>query len=369
MSRYSGTPGSSNGDDNDYDDDDDITLKLQEYAALRLTPTGTGQHTHETYGQSFIVNYDEVEIIDGVVFQREDDENVWKIYSAGKFFNLNPEDGLVYERITDDGEYEGQMSAADVIQHPRVAGLSENYGGDDFYYTPVGVVIEEDNDIVVNDDLDVETGDMSIVAGEATMLLNNKTWARTLAKKFTQAGDGIINDNGSDDYDDNPKYGSHNWLTTDSPSLRDDLEGRELEIWVTEQTTTFDDGEEVTYDVPNVQDTKTESFVQIDNDESDETTDAGADSSQEAATDGGTVAAGSEGSSGGDSPETTDGPDGTADGLPDGVPDSLDELLDYMARKAPTDAEMIRNFAEDEVGNPDNVDWDAAAMVANERAE
>jgi hypothetical protein len=375
MSRYNGNNGGSNGGNND-GDYDDTTVKLQKYAALRLEPTGVNANSHQQYGTSFIANFDATEVIDGIVFQREDKPGTWKVFSAGKFFNLNPEDGLVYENFSEDDGYSGEMSAQDILDHPRVAGFSESFGGTDYFYTPVGVVIEEAGDIATNDNVEVETTDEpAIEVGESSMLLSNKSWVRTLAKKLTTEGDDIINDNGKsgDERGDNPKYDNHEWLSTENPSLRSELEDRTLELWVTEETNEWEDGEETTYTVPNLMDVKTGNFVTIDNGIGDSDTDAsGADSDKAAATDGGTVTDSGSDSTGAASTESTDEPAMAADdkgGLPADVPDKLDDLIDYMARNGETTPDEIRSFAEDEVENPDDIDWEAAANEANQRAE
>jgi hypothetical protein len=87
-----------------------------------------------------------------------------------------------------------------------------------------------------------------------------------------------------------------------------------------------------------------------------------------AAADGGTATAG-DGSTG--TPESTDEPAEPSvddEGLPDGVPESLDDLLDFIARNNddPT-ADDVRAMAENEVEDPDAIDWAAAAGVADSR--
>lgn len=372
MSRYNSNNGGSSNGDNDGDYEDDITLKLQEYAALRLTPTSATANVHDQYGTSFIINFEGTEILDGVVFQRENKPETWKVFSAGKFFNLNPEDGRVYEQFDEDeDEYSGEMSAQDILGHPRVAGFSENFGGEDYFYKPVGVVIEEAEDIATNDDLEVETTDEpTITVGNSSMLLGNKTWTRTFAKKVSSKGDSIIRDNDESptprgEPHANPKYDPHEWLSTEDPSLRSEVNGRTLEMWITEESNTFSDGETQNYTAPNVMDVKTGEFVSIDNavEESDDSTE------KAAATDGGTMTADSSDDS---NTESTDSPDTTSEdsGLPDGVPDTLDTLLDYLARNAddePVTTDDVKTMAGDEVDNPENVDWEAAADEANSR--
>jgi len=373
MSRYdnSGNGGSSG----DYEND--TTVKLQKYATLRMEPEAVKTSSHEQYGSSFIVNFDAMEVVDGIVFQREDKPQTVKVFSTDKFFNLNPEDGLVYENFNEEDGYSGQMSAQDILDHPRVAGFSETFAGVDYFYKPLGVVIEEAGEIATNDELEVEvTDDGTIDLEDSSMLLSNKSWTRTFAKKLTEEGDGIINDNGKDgdERDENPKYDAHEWLATDEPTLRSQLEGRSLELWVTEEEMETEDGTQ-TYGTPNLLDVKTGNFVTIDNgiSDGDSDSDADADGEKAAATDGGTKADSGTVESDTDSPETTDSPDSADDssGLPDGVPDSLEKLIDYLARNDNGDvtAEDVRDFSEDEVENPDEIDWEAAAEEANQRAE
>jgi hypothetical protein len=365
MSRYNNP---QNGGDSDSDYDDDMTLKLQEYAAVRLTPKALNTSSHDQYGTSLISNYEDAAVLDGIVFQRDDKPQTWKVFSANKFFNLNPEDGKVYESFDEEDGYTGEMSSQDILDHPRVAGFSESFGGEDYFYTPVGAVVEAAGDIATNDELEVETEDGAIVVGGASMLTGNKTWVRTFAKKITEAGDSVVIDNGDaptprGEPDTNPKYDDHDWLAEDV-ELDSDLEGRPIELWITETTETMDDGEEVTYSTPNVEDVKTGEPVNIDNstDGSDATD---ADTEKAAATDGGTATQSGGGSTGTGSPDEP----GDADegGMPDGVPDKLEDLLGYFATNMESQAaDDIREFAKDEVDDPDEVDWDAAAEYVEE---
>lgn len=391
MSRYNGNNGGSNGSNNN-DYDDDITLKIKPYSTVRLTPTEANGNLHDRYGASFITNYDDAQILDGIVLQRDDKPQTWNVYSADKFFNLNPEDGLVYENYSDDEGYTEQMSAQDILEHPRVAGHSTSGGNSDYYFQPVGVVIEEAGDIAMHDDADADietTDEPAIVVGGASTLLSNSSWVRTYAKKMAARGDSIVSDNDKDptprgEDDINPKYNSHEWMSTHDPDLRQQLEGRTLELWVTEETNEWEDGETSTYTVPNLKDVKTGNFVTIDNgvESGDDSETDASDDTQQAATDGGTVTdSGSSTDSGTTSPSTTDSTtstdsssstDDSSDGLPENVPDKLDNLIDYMAKNADgetVEAQEVQSFAEDEVENVDEIDWEAAAEEANQRAE
>lgn len=384
MSRYNQHSGSGTGSNDNDEEFDDTTVKLQKYAAVRLTPTRVNAADTE-YGDRFIVGFDDTTVLDGVVFQRDDRPDTWKVFSPKKFFNVGP-DGHVYETYdADDDEYSDEMSAQDVLEHPRVQGFSETFGGNSYWYTPVGVVIEEADDIATNDDLDVETSDDGIDVGETSMLLSNKSWVRTFAKLMTVEGDSLIETTENDQSDVVPVTDSHGWLSTDEATLREALDGRALELFVIEETADFGDGD-ITYTTPILLDAKSGERVTIDNDamgegDTDSESDAEADE-VEAVADGGAAAAQpAETDDATESPAeptndesddteaASDDADETADDTPAGVPAALDELIDYFARtQGGADPDDLREFAESEVDDPDDVDWDAAAAECESRA-
>ena len=382
MSRYNQHSGSGTGSSTS-GDFDDITLKLQKYSAIRVTGDRVNAFDSQ-YGDKFIAGFDDVEILDGIVFQRDDKLGTWKVFSPGKFFNVDPDTGKVYEQATpgDNGvEYSNEMSAQEILNHPRVIGFSETFGGNDYFYTPVGAIVEGSGDIATNDDLEVKTTSDSIVVGEVSMLLSNSSWVRTLAKLITTDGDDIIAKEENDNGNMVSVTENHDWLTNMDPELRGGLGGREMELFIIEETADFD-GEEVQYLTPILLDDKTGERITIDNFDGDDGGDESvAESTSEpekaAATDGGAKAASTDADSSTTSPETTDSPDEptTADDAESddseggNVPAELDDLIDYFAR---TDGEVepdeLREFSEDEVDDPDSIDWEAAAAEVERRA-
>lgn len=384
MTRYNDYSGNGGSTDNDQEFDD-ITVKLQQYAALKLTPTRVNV-TDTDWGDRLIAGFEDTEVLDGIVFQRDDREDTWKVFSPKKFFNVGP-DGLVYESYdADNDEYEGEMSAEDVLAHPRVQGFSETFGGDSYWYTPVGVVIEEGGpDIATNDDLDVETSDDGIVVGESSMLLGNKSWVRTFAKLLSTEGNDIVATTENDDGDTVPVSDDHGWLTTDEPALREDLDGRALELFVIEESADFGDGN-ITYTTPVLLDSKTGNRVTIDNGISEDdgaedpeseaeaaeaVTDGGAAAEVEAETDSDTESPESPSTPGSTDETESDSDDGSTDEADtEDLPEALDDLLDYFARTQDGDVEPdeLREFAESEVDDPDDVDWEAAAAECKRRA-
>ena len=389
MSRYNQHSGSGTGSSTS-GDFDDITLKLQKYSAIRVTGDRVNAFDSQ-YGDKFVAGFDDVEILDGIVFQRDNKPGTWKVFSPGKFFNVDPDTGKVYEQATpgDNGvEYSNEMSAQEILNHPRVIGFSETFGGNDYFYTPVGAIVEGSGDIATNDDLEVKTTSDSIVVGEVSMLLSNKSWVRALAKLITTDGDDIIAKEENDNGNMVSVTESHGWLTNMDPELRGGLGGREMELFIIEETAEFGD-EEVQYTTPILLDGKTGERIRLDNGESDDSESESEDAAESesepekaAATDGGAKAASTSDDSATESTETTESPDNTeaadeatsvsdesGDDTPANVPAVLGDLIDYFAR---TDGEVepdeLREFAEDEVDDPDDVDWDAAAAEVESRA-
>jgi len=397
MSRYNQHSGSGTGSSTS-GDFDDITLKLQKYSAIRVTGDRVNAFDSQ-YGDKFIAGFDDVEILDGIVFQRDNKPGTWKVFSPGKFFNVDPDTGKVYEQAApgDNGvEYSNEMSAQEILDHPRVVGFSETFGGNDYFYTPVGAIVEGSGDVATNNDLEVKTTSDSIVVGEVSMLLSNSSWVRTLAKLITADSDSIIAKEEGDNGDMVSVTESHGWLTNMDPELREGIEGREMELFIIEETAEFGD-EEVQYTTPILLDAKTGERITIDNFDGDESesesesdtaseAEDGADSEPEkaATADGGTQAASTSDDSATESTETTESADepeaaDEATSVSDESGDDtesnaddfeeIDDLLDYFAR---TDGEVepdeLREFSEDEVDDLDSIDWEAAAAEVERRA-
>jgi len=397
MSRYNQHSGSGTGSSTS-GDFDDITLKLQKYSAIRVTGDRVNAFDSQ-YGDKFIAGFDDVEILDGIVFQRDNKPGTWKVFSPGKFFNVDPDTGKVYEQATpgDNGvEYSNEMSAQEILDHPRVIGFSETFGGNDYFYTPVGAIVEGSGDMATNNDLEVKTTSDSIVVGEVSMLLSNSSWVRTLAKLITADGDDIIAKEEGDNGDMVSVTESHGWLTNMDPELREGIEGREMELFIIEETAEFGD-EEVQYTTPILLDAKTGERITIDNFDGDESEsesesdtaseaedEADSEAEQTATADGGTQAASTSDDSATESTETTESADepevaDEATSVSDESGDDtesnaddfeeVDDLLDYFAR---TDGEVepdeLREFSEDEVDDLDSIDWEAAAAEVERRA-
>lgn len=368
MSRYTQHSGSGTGSTNS-NDYDDTTLKLQKYAALRVT--GKRVNFADTqYGDRFIVGFDGVSVLDGVVFQRKDAPGTWKVFGFGHLGFEVSNDGRVYEQYdASSEEFTNELSAQGILENPRVQGFSEGpFGGKMYHYVPVGVVIEGAADTAMNDDIGAETTDSGAIdVGEVSMILSNKSWVRKLAKLTTDVGESLIAMTTDEDGNEVAVTDERDWLTTEEFDLREGLEGREMELFIIEESHTFDGDDEPTkWTTPILLDSKTGERITLDNDEADGESESESEApaeeeedEQEAepiAADGGTAA---------QQPADADVTD--ASGVD--VPDVLDDLIDYFARtQGEVEPDELREFAADEVDDADAVDWEAAAAEVGQRA-
>jgi hypothetical protein len=295
MSRYNNSGGSSNGDnDNDYDDD--RVFKLTKYCQIRGEIDRLNQFTGD-YGQTGLLGYTDVEVLDGMLYQRVDDANKLKVFSWDS----------LYER-DENGDLPDDVSVD--AAPPR---NSEKVAGSTYKYELIDAAIEGETE-------PVEVGDI-------TMFLSNSSASRTLMKTLTTAGHNAI-------VDKDDEFG---WMLSDL-SLRPELDEREvIHFHVQESFTPDGESESVEYTAPVLLDGKTEERITIPNadDESAESAESGSlgDSSP------------SEVSSGGD--------------VPSGVPEEADGLIDYFARTGEDDPENVEQMLESEVLDMAAVDMDA----------
>jgi hypothetical protein len=366
MSRYNSYSGSSTGGSNNNNNDyNDTNIKLKPNSTLRVTGHRVNAFDG-TFGDLFVAGFEDAAVLDGVVLAREDKPDTWKVFGFSKLKNISVnEDGVP---VDSDGE---ELSAKEILESPYVQGYSETHSGDDYYYEPVGVVIEQADDVATNG-ADT-TDDGAIEIGEVSMLLNNKSWARKLAKLLTQQGEDYIRTTTDESGNVVPVTDGREWFTSYNPDLRDGIEGREIELFVIRETFTPNgEDEEITYYAPILLDAATGERITLDNGSS---SDTAVQEPEPVAADGGATAADTESSeTDTESPETTESPstDDETDASGDAgghVPDELDDLLDYFARTdgEDTSADDLREMAEDEV-DVDEVDWDAAVAEVHSRA-
>jgi len=307
MSRYNSTGSSSNGDNN-YDDD--TIFKLTKYCQIEGTVERLKQFTGD-YGQTTILGYDDVQVLDGMLYARTDNENKLKVFSWDDLYDRDDEGNL----------------PDDVTVDTAPARKSEKVAGSTYRYELIDAAIEGRTDPV-----DV---------GSITMFLSNSSASRTLMKKLTTAGHNAIVDKDDD-------FG---WALNDL-ELRPELdERRVIHFHIQDSFTPPGESEAVQFTAPVVLDAKTEEHITIPNGDSD-----GGGSSQSSS--------GSLGGSGG-SGDATDTPSGT---VPSGVPDEADGLIDYFARTGEDNVENVEQMLESEVPDMNAVDMDAVMSEIQQRA-
>lgn len=308
MSRYNTSGGSSNGGDNDYDDD--RVFKLTKYCQIEGTVDRLNQFTGD-YGQTGILGYSDVQVLDGMLYQRTDDENKLKVFSWDDLYDRDDEGNL----------------PDDVDKSTAPERKSEKVAGSTYRYELIDSAIEGRTD-------PVEVGDI-------TMFLSNSSASRTLMKTLTTAGHDAVVDKDDD-------FG---WMLSDL-SLRPDLdERRVIHFHVQESFTPDGESESVEFTAPVLLDAKTEERITIPNGDGD---DSGSSQAE----------GGSLGDSGG-SDDTTDDSGGE---VPSGVPDEADGLIDYFARTGEDDAENVEQMLESEVPDMSAVDMDAVMEEIQVRA-
>jgi hypothetical protein len=288
-----GNSGNNSGSD---DFEDRANLKLDKNAAIQFSVSRLDEYG-DSYGQKLIVDMDDVEVLDGILMERSpgsDDDNTVKIFSWGTWFDTD-----------DNGQLLEDVSKDDVpTRH------AESFGSNDYSYELVDAVQE---------------GGDTIEVGNLTGWFLNQTKYRTFAKVFTPQGHNVVADK-EDDY---------NWLATDSPAVREDLQGRRVTMFFAKQSFTPDDQDEpVEYTDAVLLDANSGAGITIAN---------------------GSSSSGSSGSSSGGS-----GSVGGSGGLPDGVPEAADDMIDFLARTEQTDPDEIETVIESEVGD---ASYDLEAVV------
>ncbi|QRD99696.1 hypothetical protein VOLN27_70 [Halorubrum virus VOLN27B] len=283
-----------------------LSLKMNNYAFISFKISRLGEYTGSSYGQSLIVDADDVEVIDGIVMERspgDDSDDTVKVFGWDTWF------------ATDDN---GKLTE-DVTGDEVPSRHNEQFGSNDFTYKLSETVQE---------------GDDPVSLGNCTLWLSNGTKNRTFAKVVTPAGHDVI-----DDKDDN-----YNWLDEDAIELRDDLEGRRIILSYYKDGFLPDDAESeddyVEYTDAKVLDADTLAGITIansgdDGDESDE----------------------SSGSSGG----SLGGSDDGDDELPEGVPQAADQIIDFMANTGETNPENVEQLVNGEVGD---AEYDLDAVIS-----
>ncbi|UBF21566.1 hypothetical protein HRTV-24_gp80 [Halorubrum virus HRTV-24] len=302
---YNSGGSNNNSGANGGDFEERLSLKMNNYAFISFKISRLGEYTGSSYGQSLIVDADDVEVIDGIVMERspgDPDDDTVKVFGWDTWF------------ATDDNGALSEDVGGDEVPSRH----NEQFGSNDFTYKLSDTVQE---------------GDDPVNLGNCTLWLSNGTKNRTFAKVVTPAGHDIV-----DDKDDN-----YNWLNEDALELRDDLEGRRIILSYYKDGFLPDDAESeddyVEYTDAKVLDAETLAGITIANSGGD------SDESDESSGDSG-------GSLGGGSDD---------DELPEGVPQAADQIIDFMANTGETTPENVEQLVAGEVGD---AEYDLDAVIA-----
>jgi len=306
MSRLNNSGNGSS--DNDYDDD--RVFKLTKFCQVAGDIDRLNQFTGD-YGQTAILGYENVEILDGMLYERSDDANKIKVFAWDDLYDRD-----------EDGDLPEDLDPSTAPERK-----SEKVAGDTYRYELIDAAIEGRTD--------------PVEVGSVTMFLSNSSASRTLMKTLTTAGQDAVTDPDDD-------FG---WMLNDLV-LRPELEGRRvIQFHVEDSWTPPGDTEEVTYTAPVLLDYKTEERITIPNGDDE-------DSDTEQA----------EGGSLGDSGGSDDTSDDSGGEAPSGVPDEADGLIDYFARTGEDDSENVEQMLESEVPDMGEVDMDAVMSEIQQRA-
>jgi len=307
MSRFGNTQYQASGSNNqsaDYKDRD--SFLMSRYAIVEATLANVGVYPGN-YGQNIILSMDDVEVLEGVIGRRLDDEKL-KVFGWDKWFNRDGETMELEPLPGQDSVSEGAL--------PEVESTSA--GGNTFRYN-----IEE---------AVMEGRDEPVPVGDLEMWLKNSKKARTMAKVFSEHGHDIINeDNTREDY---------GWMDAENRSefnFRDDLEGRRIIFWFENKTIPADklgedQNEDITFTDSVILDAETEAGITIKNGETSDSAGTSSDVEEEA--------------------------DEEADDEAE-FPADIQSLVDMFARTGQDNRESVESMVRDAAPNGYEVDMDA----------
>jgi hypothetical protein len=227
---------SGNNSGNDFDNEDNDTLTLARNTAIETTLVDAFQF-EKSWGATLGVNLGDVELLDGILMQKREDETKLKLFSWEEFGFERDEDGVA--QVDDDKIPNNHMI--------KVGENTHNY--DMLDYAIEGA--------------EGSAGESALV-GDVTIMMNKSSKARTLAELILEAGEGATGD--GDAWGDD-----HGWLRDDVADLRDELEGRTVELFYRRISYENDDGDSKSYDQATLIDSKTGNVIrEPGNDEEDE---------------------------------------------------------------------------------------------------
>lgn len=315
--------------------EDDYTLSTMTYAAIDGNFDGI-RIGNSDYGQSIGERYEDVSLVDGALYVRQDDNSKLKLFSWAS---------LGYDPEEDE-------FGPDVAPNRN----SENYGGTTYTYellaarvAATGEVVTNDDNIIENEMVDWENegpdglptfGHAVIWNGGSKKNGPNST-AKTAARTLSNMGRAAVID--EDDH--------YAWLDEDVEA-REEVAGERLRRFKVER-----EGEEYSFYTPVFIHKKFDERLTIPNGDGQQKSDT-SDSSNEASgetqtdSDDGASEADTSGSSGATSGIAAAAAQATSNGS--AFPPEVDDIIDYCAEEGITDAEDITGTLSVMANNPDS---------------
>ena len=287
-------------------------MLLGQYAVLEFDLARVGVYDGN-WNQNMILSMDNVEVIEGVIGERIDDDKT-KVFGWDKWFDRDEE---TMELQPLPGQDEVSEDALPAVE-------STEAGGNTYRYQIKEGLMEGQDD--------------PVSIGDKELWLTGGKKVRTLAKVLSERGHDIINEDSKND-----DFGWLNAESEDEFELREELEGRRIMMWFEDVHVPLEELDD-SFDEPLnfidsvVLDAKTEAGITIKNDESD---DGVAESASEETEDAG----------GDDSEETAESASGS-------FPAEISDLIEMFARTGQTNRESIESMVTDAAPSSYEVDMD-----------
>lgn len=287
-------------------------MLLGQYAVLEFDLARVGVYDGN-WNQNMILSMDNVEVVEGVIGERIDDDKT-KVFGWDKWFDRDEE---TMELQPLPGQDEVSEEALPAVE-------STEAGGNTYRYQIKEGLMEGQDD--------------PVSIGDKELWLTGGKKVRTLAKVLSERGHDIINEDSKND-----DFGWLNAESEDEFELREELEGRRIMMWFEDVHVPLEELDD-SFDEPLnfidsvVLDAETEAGITIKNDESDDGMDESASEETEDA-------------GGDDSEETAESASGS-------FPAEISDLIEMFARTGQTNRESIESMVTDAAPSSYEVDMD-----------
>lgn len=289
---------------------DDLKLTTMPYAAFDGDFAGV-RVGNSDFGQSLGERYEDSVLVDGALYQRNDDETKVKMFS--------------WQNLGFDPEEEEFKPA----EFKRKA---ENYGGSTYNYSMVAARVDDTGEVWTTDDFPVNDDEQPVIGSVIVWNGGSKqngpnSTAKTAARTLTEMGrDAVV------DEDD-----VYNWLA-DGVETRQKLEDRRIRRFKVER-----EGEKFSFYTPVFIDVASGNRIGIPNEEGGAVSDEA--EPQQAAADGGTATQSGNASSG----TTVQTPDTGSE-----FPPAIDDCIDYCVEQDITTRDDVMGTFNVMANNPES---------------